>query len=80
MKTMETIKTMDVVEMMPLDANDELKHGGVINPYCQDCYHMGTRIGHNVEVMFEGFDTDTQKYIIVVNKKSGERVMITFKE
>ena len=46
-------------------------HNDIINPYNQDFYHMGTAIGHNVEVMFEKFSTDTHNYIIVVNKKTG---------
>jgi hypothetical protein len=71
---------MDIVEMSPLVASPAEKHLGVINPYLQDCYNMGTQIGHNVEVMFEHFPYDTHQYIIVVNKKSGERIMIKFKE
>jgi hypothetical protein len=71
---------MNIVEMTPLDASPDLKHDGAINPYNQDFYHMGTTIGKNVEVMYEHFPTDTHKYIIVINKNSGERVMIEFKE
>jgi len=73
-------KTMDIIEMTALNASPEMKYDGVINPYLQDCYHMGTKIGHNVEVMFEKFENENHKYIVVVNKVSGERIKIQFKE
>ena len=74
------MKTMEIVEMTPLDASPDLKHDGAINPYNQDFYHMGTTIGKNVEVMYKLFPSDTHKYIVVVNKVSGERVKIEFEE
>ncbi len=49
-----------------------------VNLFLQDAYHMGTKIGENCIIMFEKFDNEIQKYIIVINPITGERIKITF--
>lgn len=51
---------------------------GMINPFSQDVYHMGTRLGTNVIIMHSNFDHDPARYLIVVDCKTGERIKIEF--
>ncbi len=48
------------------------------NPYHEDTHHMGTDIGTNCAIMYEAHDTERAKYIIVVNKITGERKKLEF--
>jgi hypothetical protein len=48
------------------------------NPFLSDLYNMGYQVGTNITVMYAGFPKDHQRYIIVCNTKTGERIRITF--
>lgn len=50
------------------------------NPFRSDNYHIGTPIGKNIVIMHPNFPKEYCKYIIIVNKKTGERVKINFDE
>lgn len=44
------------------------------NPFHYDAYHMGNRVGKNIMVMYKG--TQNDDYLIIVNTKTGERLLI----
>jgi len=46
------------------------------NPFLSDLSNMGTQIGKNVTVMHWNHVTERQKWIIVVNMETGERLKI----
>lgn len=47
------------------------------NPFHTDLYHMGTQIQKRAMIMY-GSEKDTDKYIIVVDRKTGKRIRIDF--
>jgi hypothetical protein len=46
------------------------------NPYHHDLSNMGTNVGNNLTIMFAATSSEQAKYIIVVNKTTGERIKI----
>ena len=48
------------------------------NPFNHDLYNMGVDIGINITVMYEAYDKQPAKYLIVVNKETGERMRLVF--
>ena len=50
------------------------------NPMLQDLYHMGQRMGKNVDLLFSTHASEEMKYLIVVNTKTGESIRIEFKD
>jgi len=46
------------------------------NPYNEDVYHMGFRVGSNVVIMFDCLDHQNCKYLIVVNTETGHRLKV----
>lgn len=49
------------------------------NPFLSDLFHVGTGIGKNVMIMHRCLSgKEREKYIIVVNTETGERVLIRF--
>ena len=66
--------------MKPMDVGDDVlkDRNGAINPFCQDAYHMGVRIGTNVMIMLPNHDTERCNYLIVVDTITGERLRIRF--
>lgn len=69
---------MKIEDMTPMKATEAEKEEGYINPFLQDSFHMGTRLGKNVIIMHRNFDSDDASYLIVINTKTGERKRITF--
>jgi hypothetical protein len=65
-------------DAMLVGAGVETNEDGCINPFNQDFYHMGTRIGKNVMVMMPNHDSQECNYLIVVNMRTGERKKLTF--
>lgn len=57
-------------QMPPIPANE--------NPYKHDHYNMGIDIGKNITVMFEAHDDQQAKYLIIINKETGERMRLVF--
>lgn len=45
------------------------------NPFRHDAFHMGTRMGTNLTIMYANHDTQKCKYLILVDE-SGRRVRI----
>lgn len=48
------------------------------NPYSHDQFHMGKGIGNNIVAMFASHDDQVCEYLILVDKRTGERVRVTF--
>lgn len=48
------------------------------NPFLHDAYHMGTKLGSNVMILYKEFTDEKQKYIYLVNIETGERIKIKF--
>ena len=46
----------------------------------QDAYHMGRRVGSNVDILFDTHPTEKMKYLIVTNTATGESVRLEFSE
>jgi hypothetical protein len=46
------------------------------DPYIADMFHMGISVDNNIEIMY-GKHTDN-KYIIIVDKRTGNRLKIIF--
>ena len=70
---------MQITDMTPMEVSPELLNDeGSINPFCQDAYNMGTKIGTNVTIMYANFDNVPCKYLIIVDTQTGERKRITF--
>jgi hypothetical protein len=70
---------MQVIDMEPMSTDSEyVQEDGTINPFRQDFYNMGHRLGTNVIVMFDTFDSQKMDYLIIVDTKTGERKRITF--
>lgn len=63
------------LETFPCDAPD-----GTCHPYWHDMFHMGQPVAKGWEMMFPMHQHEEMKYLIFVNKKTGERVRITFEE
>ena len=47
------------------------------NPFHYDAYHMGQALGENVMIMYS--EHKVNKYIIVIDMTTGERMRIDFK-
>jgi len=74
---------MHVTTMEPMDVSgrnwdSEKDEHGSINPFRQDVYNMGSRIGTNVTVMHDTHPKNKCKYLIIVNTETGERIRVTF--
>ena len=48
------------------------------NPMIRDQYHMGQRFGQNLMIMFEKHAHEFQKYIILTDMTTGEKVSVEF--
>lgn len=46
------------------------------NPFLHDLFHMGQAIGKNVIIMYR--EHEVNKYLIVINTQTGERIQIDF--
>lgn len=64
--------------MIKVEKMDNIAPG---NPFHSDLFHVGTGIGTNVMIMHRSLSgKEYEKYIIVVNTETGERVLIRFDE
>ena len=45
----------------------------------QDFYHMGQKLGSNVEILFATHRSERMEYLIVVDIETGESVRLSFK-
>jgi hypothetical protein len=70
-----TIK-IEIMESMPAARSPETN----INPFHHDAYHMGMSFSKNVLIMMANHDTESAKYMILINTKTGERVKLLFPE
>jgi hypothetical protein len=50
------------------------------NPYNYDLYHEGLLIGTNIVIMYRCGNKDECHYIIACDKRTGERVRLTFSD
>ena len=48
------------------------------NPYTHDLFNMGCSVGNNIEVMYAAATSERAKYLIVINKETGERIKLEF--
>ncbi len=46
------------------------------NPFLEDSYHMGTKLGENCIVMYKNFPTKECPYLIIIDTITGERIRI----
>ena len=63
--------------MINISYLDPFPHG---NPFLSDHYHMGTRLGTNIVVMYPNHSDKECPYVIVCNNETGERIKLEFKE
>ena len=68
------ITTLEPFEIDPTKV--AVDDDGCINPFHQDAWHMGTRLGKNVMLMHTNFDNMECAAFIVVNTRTGERFTI----
>lgn len=62
--------------MIKVENMDSIAPG---NPFYSDLFHVGTKIGTNVMIMHRSLsEKEREKYIIVVNIETGERILIRF--
>ncbi len=70
---------MKITTQVPMDIEYFDKDtNGCINPFVQDSFHMGTYIGKNVAIMYRCFENEECNYIIVIDRRTGERKKIQF--
>ena len=58
--------TTEIMETFPKD----------LNPFSIDGFHMGDQIGTNCMVMFPNFPDEFCKYVIVIDRTTGERIKV----
>lgn len=51
---------------------------GKCYPFEVDLHNMGTPLGTNILIMHQNFPDQKAKYLIVVNRETGERVRLAF--
>ena len=44
----------------------------------QDCYHMGHKLGTNVDLLFATHPSEKMKYVILVDTDTGESIKVEF--
>lgn len=70
-----------ITEIAPLNfSNLQPNKDGSYNPFQADHYHMGAKFSKTVELMFANHPEESGKYLLLVNKKTGERMRIDFPE
>ena len=63
-----------------IDVQSGIQYEAGVNLMQQDAYHMGSRMGSNVMVLFDTFPSDNMDYLIVVNTRTGQSVKLTFQD
>jgi hypothetical protein len=63
--------TTAIIELIPWKEN--------CNIMIEDSFHMSTRVGTNLEILHMNNPNTNCDYIILVNRKSGERFQMLFK-
>jgi hypothetical protein len=48
------------------------------NPFHFDAYHMGSKLGNNVTIMFPNHSDTYCSYVIIINTFTGERIKVLF--
>jgi len=48
------------------------------NPFTEDVYHMGVKLGTNIMIMMPNHVSEVCPYLIVVNIDTGERMKVEF--
>ncbi|MCK9556367.1 hypothetical protein M0R36_11255 [bacterium] len=46
------------------------------NPFLHDLDNMGTNVGNNLVVMFRSLENEEAEFLIIVNKVTGERILV----
>ncbi len=64
------LHSINTAELSAFPANE--------NPYHHDAYHMGQDMGTNVTIMYPNHAHQECKYLIIINKKTGERMKVLF--
>jgi hypothetical protein len=59
---------MKIIKLTPIRAGD--------NPLMHDHFHMGTKISSNFEIIHHTHPNEKAKYLIIVDKTTGERIKI----
>jgi hypothetical protein len=49
-----------------------------LNIMHQDLFHMGQPVGNNGYMLFHAHQTEEARYVVIVNKKTGESVKVIF--
>ncbi len=71
--TIQEINSLDIT-------NQEKDSQGRFNPFRVDHFLMGLFFSRNVMFMFENHEHEKAKYLILVNRTTGERMEIDFPE
>ncbi len=73
---------MVITDMKPMVADNSVHkdENGCINPFNQDVYNMGEYVGKNVCIMYPCFENQECHYIIVIDRRTGERKKIQFSD
>ena len=62
---------METIELTPIPAGD--------NPFRHDLYHAGMTMARNVVIMGGEISNERDTpYIIIINQKTGERLLVIF--
>jgi hypothetical protein len=69
---------LKVEKLLPFDRLESDEGEDYINPMVQDMFHMGAYIGKNVCVLYHSHEDN--RYVIVVNRKTGERCKVWFED
>lgn len=72
------MKIENLDSMVVDNGSTEKRLHAPINPFMQDHYNMGTRLGNNIMIMHGNHDNEICKYLIIVDLITGERKKVTF--
>ena len=61
-----------------IEVKDGVSYEAGVNLMEQDLFHMATRLGTNVTVMYRTHPHTRMTYLIVVNTETGESVRLDF--
>ena len=70
----EPVEGMKFEKIEPMTPNEDKTP---FNPFQQDLFHMGTKLGKNITILHRNFPKDNCEYLILVNTITGEQIKVT---
>ena len=81
-RKLEAVSKVTLQDMTPLAVSPTARRDedGCINPFLYDDYHMGLDFSKGTMIMMANHPSENGEYMILVNKRTGERKRILFPE